>query len=349
MMNVPLQPAVVAPHAQAVQHAMSVPVVAPVTQPAPAPVAVQAAPAPAPAQPAAAPVVAPVATSGGDKLTRDKLSDMLLSIVEERTGYPRDMVGMDQNLEADLGIDSIKRIEVVGAILQQLPAAHRDALTESRSKLNTQPTLKGMIDLIAQAQVGGAVAVPFDQAGVGTQTVAVAGNGHPPRLNDGLPPRLVMRSRAEALISGTARGLTRGRFVVLRDGDGGVAEAIAAELRRRGVSDIEWIDAEQLLNEVTLAERCAELARVPIAGVLHLTALRAPPMADQGGVDAWRQALWLGEKSFFVVLRELSGVLIDGAHVLAATDLGGLFGRARHVGARAAPCGWRGWGAQVAC
>ena len=32
------------------------------------------------------------------------------------------MVGLDQGLEADLGIDSIKRIEVVGAMLRALPS-----------------------------------------------------------------------------------------------------------------------------------------------------------------------------------------------------------------------------------
>ena len=32
------------------------------------------------------------------------------------------MLGMDQNLEADLGIDSIKRVEIVGALLKWLPA-----------------------------------------------------------------------------------------------------------------------------------------------------------------------------------------------------------------------------------
>jgi acyl transferase domain-containing protein/NAD(P)H-dependent flavin oxidoreductase YrpB (nitropropane dioxygenase family) len=125
---------------------------------------------------AAAP--APANKTGGEALTREKLVEMLLAIVEEKTGYPRDMVGLDQNLEADLGIDSIKRIEVVGAMLQQLPPAHRDALTEVRSKLNTQASLNGMLDLIAQAKVGGGVAVPFDPAGAGSVADAV---GHPPR------------------------------------------------------------------------------------------------------------------------------------------------------------------------
>lgn len=97
----------------------------------------------------------PAAESGplnATTLRRAKLIEMLFSIVEEKTGYPRDMVGLDQNLESDLGIDSIKRIEIVGAMLQALPEAYRSALTESRSKLNTASTLNGMLDLLMQEQ-----------------------------------------------------------------------------------------------------------------------------------------------------------------------------------------------------
>ena len=97
---------------------------------------------------------ASVAAKASDKasatvLSRDKLTDMLLAIVEEKTGYPRDMVGLDQSLESDLGIDSIKRIEVVGAMLQALPERYREALSASRSKLNTQATLEGMLSMMS--------------------------------------------------------------------------------------------------------------------------------------------------------------------------------------------------------
>ncbi|NOY53204.1 MAG: acyltransferase domain-containing protein, partial [Deltaproteobacteria bacterium] len=37
----------------------------------------------------------------------ESLEEIIYSIVEEKTGYPREMVGLDQDLEADLGIDSI--------------------------------------------------------------------------------------------------------------------------------------------------------------------------------------------------------------------------------------------------
>jgi hypothetical protein len=101
----------------------------------------------------------------GGELSREKLTDLLLAIVEEKTGYPRDMVGLDQSLESDLGIDSIKRIEVVGAMLQALPERYREALSASRSKLNTQATLEGMLSMMSAAGVEGAASVPFEVAG----------------------------------------------------------------------------------------------------------------------------------------------------------------------------------------
>ncbi len=320
---VSIQPPVQVPHPVQVQPVQVAPAVHAAAPAQPAPVVQAAAAPPAAAQPK--PAAAAEASSGGEALTRKKLEAMLLAIVEDRTGYPSDMVGMDQNLEADLGIDSIKRIEVVGAILQQLPAAHREALTESRSKLNTQPTLKGMVELIAQAQVGGAVAVPFEQAGTGVKDVAVAGNA--------LPSRLIMRPVVEPALDTASRHVTGGRFVILRDDhDAGarsdtVADALAAALRSRGVDDIVWVEAGHRGDEAMLVERCAALSDVPIAGVIHLAALRAPAITFTADAHAWRGALWANERCFFVALRTLLPRLVDGAHVVAASDLGGLWGR----------------------
>ena len=47
------------------------------------------------------------------------LMDRLLKIVSERTGYPTEMLDVDASLEADLGIDSIKRVEVIGALRRE--------------------------------------------------------------------------------------------------------------------------------------------------------------------------------------------------------------------------------------
>src|SRR5262249_50627303 len=39
----------------------------------------------------------------------------------EKTGYPTEMLGMAMDLEADLGIDSIKRVEILSAIRSRRP------------------------------------------------------------------------------------------------------------------------------------------------------------------------------------------------------------------------------------
>ena len=64
------------------------------------------------------------AASGPEPEAAERL---LLEIASERTGYPAEMLGLDANLEADLGIDSIKRVEIIGAF-------RRAALPGSQSR-----------------------------------------------------------------------------------------------------------------------------------------------------------------------------------------------------------------------
>jgi acyl transferase domain-containing protein/NAD(P)H-dependent flavin oxidoreductase YrpB (nitropropane dioxygenase family)/NADP-dependent 3-hydroxy acid dehydrogenase YdfG len=279
-----------------------------------APVVVPVAAAPAPA-PALAPAPQPAAAPAGAALTRDKLVDMLMVIVEEKTGYPRDMVGLDQNLEADLGIDSIKRIEVVGALLQQLPAAQREALTEHRSKLNTQSTLNGMLDLITQTKTG-AAAVPFDVAGAASKVDATRVVG--------LPSRLVMRPVAEATGEDAKRELAIGRFLITRDAQG-VAEALAMLLRDRG-REVAFVDADDLRDETGLRDKLAVQGE-PLGGVLHLAAMDTPAIAGSDSTTQWRDALQFGEKALFILLQSTLPAMCEGAHVVSASALGGLFGR----------------------
>ncbi|WP_218082426.1 phosphopantetheine-binding protein [Anthocerotibacter panamensis] len=42
-------------------------------------------------------------------------------IVSDKTGYPVEVLELDMNLEADLGIDSIKWVEILGAFMEQFP------------------------------------------------------------------------------------------------------------------------------------------------------------------------------------------------------------------------------------
>ncbi len=45
----------------------------------------------------------------------------MIDIVSDLTGYPPDMLGLDMDIEADLGIDSIKRVEILSTLEDRLP------------------------------------------------------------------------------------------------------------------------------------------------------------------------------------------------------------------------------------
>lgn len=72
------------------------------------------------------------------------LTDTLLTIVSERTGYPVEMLDLNLDLEADLGIDSIKRVEILSSLQQQTQAlveVDMEALSAGR-------TLQEIIELL---------------------------------------------------------------------------------------------------------------------------------------------------------------------------------------------------------
>lgn len=87
-----------------------------------APVAAQqpaAQPAAPVAAPAAQPTAAPASAVPAD-IDISALSPVLLKIVAEKTGYPEDVLKLEMNMEADLGIDSIKRVEILSSVQDEV-------------------------------------------------------------------------------------------------------------------------------------------------------------------------------------------------------------------------------------
>jgi acyl transferase domain-containing protein/acyl carrier protein len=74
---------------------------------------------PTPAAPVALTVVvAPQITAAAPALD---LQALMMAVVAEKTGYPADMLEADMDLEGDLGIDSIKRVEILAALQDKAP------------------------------------------------------------------------------------------------------------------------------------------------------------------------------------------------------------------------------------
>ena len=83
--------------------------------------------------------------------TLDELMQSMLEVVSEKTGYPVEMLDLDMEIEADLGIDSIKRVEILGTMMDlypDLPEVNPEELAELR-------TLRQIVEHL-QSQLPGA-------------------------------------------------------------------------------------------------------------------------------------------------------------------------------------------------
>ncbi|MEQ9437503.1 MAG: beta-ketoacyl synthase N-terminal-like domain-containing protein [Cyclobacteriaceae bacterium] len=57
-------------------------------------------------------------------LEASEVSEALLAVIADKTGYPSEMLSPEMELVSDLGIDSIKQVEIMGAMREQYPALH---------------------------------------------------------------------------------------------------------------------------------------------------------------------------------------------------------------------------------
>ncbi|WP_298741338.1 type I polyketide synthase [uncultured Chitinophaga sp.] len=80
------------------------------------------------------------------------VKSILLSVISDKTGYPPDMLGMEMDLEADLSIDSIKRMEIIGELKTRLGGFKHAVHSEETlvEQLAAIKTLKGLVDWISE-------------------------------------------------------------------------------------------------------------------------------------------------------------------------------------------------------
>ncbi len=75
-------------------------------------------------------------TAGIESLDKGQVEERILKIVAEKTGYPVDMLELDLDLEADLGIDTVKQAEMFSEIRAEFGIPRQDDM-----KLSDYPTL----------------------------------------------------------------------------------------------------------------------------------------------------------------------------------------------------------------
>ena len=184
-------------------------------------------------EPAAA--VAPPETRVGE---RQALHAALLAVVSELTGYPAAMLGLDMDIEADLGIDSIKRVEILLGPRGAVPRPARDRPRKHGSPQNSGSDHRAaFLARPTRCRAGGPTNEPH-----------LGGSGYHGNLRPGgragsrRTPQLAQRQAvtlAEAPpLAETPIVLPKGRKVFVTDDRTGLSQAITAELGAKGINTV---------------------------------------------------------------------------------------------------------------
>ncbi len=282
--------------------------------------------APAPAVTHAVPAAAAPAAAA---VSEDPVKMRVLQIIADKTGYPSDMLDLDLDLEADLGIDTVKQAEMFAAIREAYNIPRDENL-----KLRDFPTLAHTIQFVydnrPDLKPGAATAAPAApslapaEAGPAVQQVPAAGS-----LEEALKvPRRVPVPRlrpALALCKPSGVKLGEGSRVILFPDKGGVGKALAGRLEKLGVQAL-LVDDEPEAD--VLAERIGQWkGEGPIQGVYWLTALDHEGDIAGMNLEGWREAMRVRVKLLYTTMRALyDQVGGAGTFLVSATRLGGLHG-----------------------
>ena len=166
----------------------------------------------------AAVVPAPSTSLGvtGAPATAVDLEALMMAIVAEKTGYPKEMLNANMELEADLGIDSIKRVEILSAMRERAPNLPEVKPTE----LATLRTLGQIVNHMRAA--GGAPSTPLGVTGSAPVIKASV-------------ERFSLREVPSTSVGMALSGLLGAQRLAVTDDGAGVAAAVVAHLAKHGV------------------------------------------------------------------------------------------------------------------
>ena len=243
----------------------------------------------------------------------------MLEIVAETTGYPQEMLDLDLDMEADLGIDTVKQAEMFAAIREEWGIPRDDTL-----QLRDYSTLARAIqfvydrrpDLAAGATEGAQDVAPLEVAATEAQETVKS-------VLRRVPAPMLLPSLD--LCKTTDVRLQKGSRVVVRPDGGGVGKALVKRLQGLGVEVLLLegdLDAEGVLSRLRAWKDEGE-----IQGVYWLPALDSAGAIEELTTQDWQQAVTNGVKLLFRTAKELYDALArPGSFLVAATRMGGRHG-----------------------
>ena len=273
----------------------------------------------------------------------------LLELLSERTGYPEEAIELEVDLEADLGIDSIKRVEILGELRNWLGARGVQGLEDRMEALSRQKTLRGILAELPLPDSSPAVPTPATEVQPQTADADALARFPGPEPGQALSrEETVKRFRFQPVSlprNGQPVSLPLPGTLLITEDAGGIAEELCQRLRSIDQRFVRLCNGspgrrleedrfEAPLDSYPDLERLVEQIRAergPIAGIVHLLPLSPPGALDAMALDQWRGRIRQEVKSLFYLARISGREMIDlpgnqRPRILAATAMGGRFG-----------------------
>jgi NAD(P)-dependent dehydrogenase (short-subunit alcohol dehydrogenase family)/acyl carrier protein len=176
---------------------------------------------------------------------QNKILATMLEIVSELTGYPVEMLGLDMDIEAELGIDSIKRVEILSALEEKMP----DLPSVSPENMGALKTLGQISEYLSNSTLPEA---PREQPGVAQVTISSTAADHGPEGSaisvqpfpdpEALPdpnileiPRNVVKLVKAPEVSTSPLKIAGNKTVFVTEDNTSLSENITEELEKVGI------------------------------------------------------------------------------------------------------------------
>ncbi len=162
----------------------------------------------------------------------EKIKDTLLEVVSQLTGYPTDMLSFDMDIESDLGIDSIKRVEILSSFEEKMPGLP----SISPEMMGTLKTLGQIADYLASEpnppppfpeREGGELSALFRGGAGGEVSPLLSGEGQ----GEGLPERRTVSLVNLQAKKGEPIRLPFDKTLLIADDKSGLGESLVAAFK----------------------------------------------------------------------------------------------------------------------
>ncbi|MGB1420884.1 MAG: beta-ketoacyl synthase N-terminal-like domain-containing protein [Poseidonia sp.] len=283
------------------------------------------------------PIVEPVKAEVIPTDSNPDIEAVLIEVVVSHTGYPADFIELDQDLEGELGIDTVKQAEIMAEIRDRFALP-----VDEDFVLSDHPTLNHFTAYITKMQGGASVTVPAEA----DAPASPASPANPQQIASQSTVEGTRRWQIEVEdCPGTPSLLDVGGTVLVTDDGWGIAEAFCRRMEERGLKAIR-VGFESRIRDPSVLDEggrtvyradpeqpehiawiAQQLADTPLAGLVHMASMKLA--SEQWDEDTYPSSqIALSGHGWFGLLKELNSQLNEGkqAFVASVTAMDGRHG-----------------------